>query len=184
MGYQTGLPQAQCTVSGKRMMCKQKKEVEMCVYSRCFYLMLCLTIWMLISFWGLSNEARDWRKGSMAGSESCPQLISIRIFTFFSNAAVLMASSMNDQYLVQWKDPEGQIKQEEFKGNFVLCVCVCGWGSPLRLLKASGGEILHDGYIDIVLGLRDGGENSLKVLSPRWRTERWWRTLGWNTNTV
>lgn len=37
----------------------------------------------------------------MAGSESIPQLMSKRIFTFLSNAAVLMASSMYGQYLIR-----------------------------------------------------------------------------------
>lgn len=55
---------------------------------------------MLIPRSGLFIAARDWRKGSMAGSESCPQLISIRILTCLSNAAVLMASSMTGQYLL------------------------------------------------------------------------------------
>lgn len=87
----------------KRMMCKKcnnNNNNYEDVYSRCFYSMLGLTIWTLIPCWGLFIEARDWRKGSMAGSESCPQLISIRTFTLLSNAADLMASSIKGQYLL------------------------------------------------------------------------------------
>lgn len=63
---------------------------------------------MLIPRSGLSIAARDWRKGSMAGSESCPQLTSIRILTCLSNAAVLMASSMTGQYLL---NKESKVKK-------------------------------------------------------------------------
>lgn len=55
-------------------------------------------------------------------------------------------------------------------------------GLPLRLFKARGGEVLHDSYINIVLSLRDGGDNSFQILSPRWRREWWWGSLGWYTH--
>lgn len=80
------------------------------------FISCCLTILMLISWRGLSIEARDWRKGSMAGSESCPQLISIRIFTFLSNAAVLMASSMNGQNLFNHRTQSERTKQKGWNG--------------------------------------------------------------------
>lgn len=120
-----------------------------------------LTIWMLILWWGLSIEAKDWRKGSMAGSESSPQLISIRILTFLSNAAALMASSINGQNLFNYRSQSEEIKQKRRNGLTETNGFFCGSGSPARLFKASGGEVLHDGYIDIVLGLWDDGENSL-----------------------
>lgn len=97
-----------------RELCTKKKIQcwRYCVNSRCIYFMLCLTIWMLICWWGLSIEARESRKGSMAGSESCPQLISIRILTFLSNTAILMASSMSGQYLFDQRTQSEDVKQK------------------------------------------------------------------------
>lgn len=96
------------------------------VYSRCFYSMLGLTIWTLIPWWGLFIEARDWRKGSMAGSESCPQLISIRTFTLLSNAADLMASSIKGQYLFSERIQSEEIKQKEVS-SFVETNLFLSW---------------------------------------------------------
>lgn len=58
----------------------------------------------------------------MAGSETFPQLISIRIFTFLSNAAALMVSSISDQYLFN-KTPQSEQKQQHCprKKNYFTC---------------------------------------------------------------
>lgn len=113
MEYQIGLPQARCTVSEESDGQTKKAVVKMewSVYRRCVYSMLGLTIWMLIPWWGLSIEASEWRKGNMTGSESCPQLISILIFTFLSKAAVLRASSMSGQYLLSETIQREDMKQ-------------------------------------------------------------------------
>lgn len=48
----------------------------------------------------------------MAGSDFNPQLISIRIFTFLSNAALLMASSMYGQYLNREREQIEENRQD------------------------------------------------------------------------
>lgn len=130
--------------------------------------MLGLTIWTLIPCSWLSIAAKDWRKGSMAGSEARPQLISMRIFTFLSYAAALMVSSMRDQYLSN-KTPPSEQKQ---KGGKQKWLSVQGSGSPPGFLKRHGGGVIHDGNVNEVPGLRNDGENSLQVHSPGHRTER------------
>lgn len=139
-----------------------------------------LTISMLMWWSGLFNEARDWRKGSMAGSESRPQLISIRILTFLSNAAILMASSINGQYLFDYYSTQrGEVKPQSYTVDGNKTVSFVRHSSPYGPIKACGGEVLHDSNINVVFSLWDGGENCLQVLCPGWRTEWWWRGLGW-----
>lgn len=49
--------------------------------------------------------------------------------------------------------------------------------SPHRFFEAWGWEVIHDGYVNKMLGLWDDGEDCLQVLSPGRRAERWWRSL-------
>lgn len=69
----------------------------------------------------------------MEGSESRPQLISMRIFTFLSKAAVLMRSSITGQYL---KPKASSYQREvEFYDTHLYLGLTCGgyqsvwWGS-------------------------------------------------------
>lgn len=41
----------------------------------------------------------------------------------------------------------------------------------MGFLKNQGGQVIHDGNVDIVLGLRDAGEDGLQVQSPGCRAE-------------
>lgn len=51
----------------------------------------------------------------MAGSETFQQLISILIFTFLSNAAALMVSSMSDQYLFNRRPKSAETAKKKKK---------------------------------------------------------------------
>lgn len=42
---------------------------------------------------------------------------------------------------------------------------------PMRLFKSGSRKIIHDGYVNVVLRLRDDGQNGLQVLSSGGRAE-------------
>lgn len=158
-------------------------------YGPVIFFLLCLTI-RIVMFWpGECMEARDSRKGSMAGSESRPQLISIRILTCRSNAALLIASSMTGQYLMYRGNRGGKKKPKSYTvwckqtiSNIMVPLCgPCRSSSPLRMYEACGGEVFHDGHVNVVAGTWDDWQDGFQVLGPRQRTERGRRTLGQNT---
>lgn len=154
--------------------------------------MLCLTIWMLICWWGLSIEARESRKGSMAGSESCPQLISIRILTFLSNTAILMASSMSGQYLFDQRSEVVKESEDVKEKSYIVwwkqMVSFVGrvylWGFSKRVVgkysmtatstKRSASEMME--RIASRSWVLDGGQND--------GGEPWGETQIWDNNNT
>lgn len=90
----------------------------------------------------------------MAGSESRPQLISIRMLTFLSNAAILMASSINGQYLFDYYSTQrGEVKPQSYTADGNKTVSFVRHSSPYGPIEACGGKVLHDSYINVVFSL-------------------------------
>lgn len=183
MEYQTGFPPAQCTLSENRMKENSVAKIQYVFTPRQMHL-----FHVVLLFWcwypGESCPLRPETGGRAAWPDQSPAR------SWSASGSLPSSRMLPSWWRHQWMAricsiTEPKVSKQSKRGGTVWrkqMVFFGGSASPPRLFKACGGEVLHDGHIDKVFGLWDDGENGLQVLSPRWRTERWWRTLGWNAN--